>query len=267
MKRRNSATLILGMLCSLLFLSCTGRTVIKSPALQALENVLPSYEKDPGAGPIAGKVRANITKYQELQDRAFQNTDDLELTVIFMIHNNLSQDPDMSHYAEISQGMVKERLESLGPDVIGNEGTFSDQFNADTREQDMLAIIHDIGMPPPEKKAPIEDKSGVWAYMQGHPDAIVIGVEDRDLLGLDFMTEGIVTFTTNLSFHTRYLILRQLMTPVRTEIALAKLISKLRAVNRTRGVLVEGGAHEPSMKELCQRLNLHVEIYEAAPQE
>jgi len=157
---------------------------------------------------------------------------------------------------------AKQYLESVRPDVIAEEPYTGEQVTVQTRSQDVANIFRLLSSPTQDLGEIMKTevpRTGASLYQQAHPEAIIIGTEEPYLCALNLEMRMLV------SRNKAYADLHSKTFWLRSEVALAYLIAKLKATGGKVGAMEMRAGHELDLVELQPLLGFSLIVYKDNP--
>ncbi len=229
---------------------------------ESLDEVINCYRHHPRLGLAANRVEANISQYQQMFSRASQVSPDVSVDVILQMHGDAAMAIHNDPVLVKNQETIVRLLSEKRYDVVAYEGYWSDPINRKTAIEESSSYNTRIPMKTIEaaidKIMPIQ--SGL-AYALNHPEALVIGSEDRAMMAFDelLINEELDATGKTMSPHVA-ITLRW-----RDQIAIAKTLIKLRSVHGKRAVIVIGQLHRDQEVDILRHWHVLGDIYMVEP--
>ncbi|MBL8030248.1 MAG: hypothetical protein JNN11_03295 [Candidatus Doudnabacteria bacterium] len=223
--------------------------------------------------PLKGRLR----EYEELLQELPSLAKDKELDLVSMIHwrKSLENDEAFMSDVRVCQGSIFKFLAERHYQVVGKEGSWSEDVNyASLQEENfqslrLAGLYEDGNMAIREwfrteffRMLPVE---AVLKYKTEYPSRFVTGVEDEELFRFASLVRERMDETTNLSELLYLVEVERLVSWLRTEVAMAKLLKVMQKRSWTRGVLVMGQDHRYAFKKLAAVLALKTQEYHPVP--
>lgn len=226
--------------------------------LDELVDSLVNFSLDPEIGIEVRAIQPRLSFYREYLTRAFSYRDTFHIDVLLQYHGHFGTPEELALIVK-SQEVVCKALENRQIDVIADEGTDLDSVTFKSLFKHAMEKGRELGYDPDSAsmwETVLNDTvyDGVTWYMKHHPRAHIIGSEEYPLLVLSSKLQDLTEGSYRID--SRYYRIDGILLDLRSDIALAKLITALHRKGRTQGALNIGLLHERRIGEVLERLGI-----------
>ncbi|GEM_PF-6822975 len=218
-------------------------------------------------------LRIKLSMFKGALQYVSDRSKGLDIDVVFQEHASLANDSYQPKEENVllSQGRIFNLLCKQNYDVVADEGSPLEPLTFETSVEAVVryAVKHGQTSIDREKiRQVIRENLPIDAglhYATEYPNKIVIGSEDESLNALHALILTNQEDLVNLLGQQKYDGLNAVLSITRSDIAIAKLVVKLRKEHKTRGAIIIGAAHYSRMKEIITRLGVASTFYWMVP--
>ncbi len=254
------------------------KTQLHFTTLDSLETMCKELSKHPEFEDRAESVLRRIPELRNSLKVLENPSADIQVDFIAMIHySGFTDDRDFFEAVKLSQGDVKKMLLEKKYDVIGKESHWSGDINTETIIDENWVGMDKEDYPMPSKDS-IQFRDTVREILQEHqqydgimqlkkevPQIAITGIEDMDIYFLHEKVNEWMRTTSGLKTKAYLMRVDQTLVWLRTEIALAKMLTYLKARKLSRGVVVMGQSHRFAAEVLTKKVKLNGQNFNSVP--
>ncbi len=223
-----------------------------------------SLSSQPVMGPYARRVEGSIDDYIRLIAETFPKVQSLHIHFIMMTHYNSGLNDEVLKKVQESQPQVKALLEELHPDVVGYEGQYASDVTIDGlaekfREMDKeySAFLRQETEEEIQRLVAENLKiDGVLQYRRDHPEARIMGIEDKNLYYFHNLCSIYIRGAKDPETVKAVYEIFMRTQRTRDKIVIAKVVQELRRLNKKDGAIVMGAGHEQDLREISSDIGL-----------
>jgi hypothetical protein len=211
-----------------------------------------------------GKFRAKLPYYKQFLAANLKTSPKDEITLIFMAHGSADSADEMLEEVESSQKAVTWILQNTHPSLVGAEGSFSSHLSAQQILADCVVLATDLGgdCNTPEADGTASSgkySNGVEWYLRAHPNTDAMGIEDKELVKTSVLTNSVLK---SLGSNSPSVIgLTEYLDHLRSEMALALVLHRMREDGLHAATIVIGGWHQTDFMRMEKELGIHMISY------
>ncbi|MFH0853718.1 MAG: hypothetical protein V1853_04925 [bacterium] len=227
--------------------------------LEEIQTQLAEFEHDPYLGALVSDVLVRLPDYQEVVLDGLEIAQRCSIHVVLQMHDYIGSSQYEQQQALDSQSKLRDFLEANQFDVIGFEGNQLEHVTFQALLDDALIQAEKQGIIVTRSQleqgiAASLPFDGVLMFLNEHPDADIVGIEDLALnrlhdtiLGLLQQGYGIGASLEEVNFR---------LSDLRSDLAVAKLARRLSTSQGTSGALPIGYLHETRLRKVFQRYGI-----------
>ena len=224
--------------------------------LDELGDSLVNFSLDPEIGVEVRGVQPRLSFYRQYLTKAFSYRDTIHIDVLLQYHGHYLNNPGDLRLLGESQAVVLKALEQGSYDIIADEGTDVDSVTLTSLFTHVMEKGREMGSDPDSAaiwNAVLDDTlyNGVSYYLKRHPRAYIIGSEEYPMLELSSKLLNLTDAGNRPD--PRYDRLSQIALDLRSDIALAKLLTALHRKGYAKGAINIGLMHEQRLAEVLQQ--------------